>query len=420
MNNNKNSILNKMLKSFRRSILSVLNVRIPLKVTLFLCVFLTLGSSLLVYSKVIKSIGGKEDFDEAKHYIEVKDAIEENYIDTVNRNSLGDSAFAAMVSGLGDKWSYYMSEEEYKTYQLSSANEYTSIGMSLIETDSGGFQVVSISSDSPAFKAGLSTGMVIVSIDGESVVGLDADSVRTRIRSRLNTKFSIGVENSSNEIVVDCTGLNSSSVEYRLEVTQSGYIKIKDFEAGSGQEAIDAFEDLLSQGADSFVIDVRGNSGGLMNELQIILDYLLPGVTLFYSVDKSGHTQPYTSDSICVHFDMCVLINSETYNAAEIFAAVLQENQWASIIGEPTNGSTRTQNTVVLSDGSAIRLSTNAYLTGHGVDVAANGGVVPDMIVYNTNSESTGTTAGTTGTNLDGSAYASDDEQLMTALKLLS
>ena len=120
-----------------------------------------------------------------------------------------------------------------------------------------------------------------------------------------------------------------------------------------------------------------------------------------------------------IQLPMCVLINAETYGEAEVCAAALQEYQWATMIGEPTTGKTRTQETIVLSDGSAIRLSTGTYLTGSGVDISARGGVSPEYIMHNSDPSATGTTAGTTGDS-SGTGVTSDDEQLMYALKLLS
>ena len=120
-----------------------------------------------------------------------------------------------------------------------------------------------------------------------------------------------------------------------------------------------------------------------------------------------------------IQFPMCVLINTGTYREAELCAAVLKDFQWATLVGTPTTGNTRSQETIELEDGSAIRLSTHSYLTPNGVDISASGGVVPDSIVYNTDESATGTTMGTTG-GQDGTASISADEQLMAALRFLS
>ena len=413
------NLFRRLLHNIGRVIAAILNIGISLKFVILACAILTIGTYYITSNKLIDNVGGKSDYDEAMRYIEIKDIAEEKFIDTVDRTSMGDSAAAAMISGLGDPWSYYMTADEYKTYQLSSTSEYSNIGMTIMEDEStGGYQVVAVNADSPAAWGGLSSGMVITSVDGESVIGQDIDYVRTLIRSRLNTKFTLGISNGQ-DIEVDSSGTYVSSVSYRMEKTEAGYVQIKSFEAGSGQDAIDAIEDLLSQKAVALCIDVRGNSGGLKSEITSLLDYLLPKGTLFIEKDKDGNEDVATSDGMCVQIPIVVLINTETYSEAEVFAAVLQEYDWALLMGEPTSGRTRTQTTIPLEDGSAIRLSTKTYVTANGVDICSAGGVVPDSIVYNSDASATGTTSGTTGDS-DGTASTSNDDQLMAALKYLS
>ena len=397
---------------------AILNIRIRFKYVLLAFIIFVGGSIGITYKHMLDLVGGKEDFDEAKRYIEIKDVVEEQYIDEVSRQTLGDYAAAAMVSGLADKWSYYMSADEYKTYQLNSANEYSGIGMSIMKQDDGSFQVVSVNADSPAGLAGLGAGDVITAVDGEDITNMSLDEARKLIRSKMNGKFTLGLGR-KNSIEVDCSSAYQSAVNYRLEKTEAGYIQILNFEAGSGEDAIAAVEDLLNQGAVALCIDLRGNPGGLDTECAKFLDYLLPNGTLFIETDKQGNEKVTTSDGMCIQLPMCVLVNAETFGEAEVCAAVLQEYQWATVLGEATTGKTRTQETIPLEDGSALRLSTGTYLTGNRTDISAKGGVVPDLILYNSDASATGTTDGTVGEST-GVGASSNDEQLMQALKLLS
>ena len=397
---------------------SILNIRIRFKYVLLAFIIFVGGAIGITYKHMLDLVGGKDDFDEAKRYIEIKDVVEEQYIDEVSRQTLGDYAAAAMVSGLADKWSYYMSADEYKTYQLNSANEYSGIGMSIMKQDDGSFQVVSVNADSPAGLAGLGAGDVITAVDGEDITSMSLDEARKLIRSKMNGKFTLGLGR-KNSIEVDCSSVYQSAVNYRLEKTEAGYIQILNFEAGSGDDAIAAVEDLLNQGAVALCIDLRGNPGGLDTECAKFLDYLLPNGTLFIETDKQGNEKVTTSDGMCIQLPMCVLVNAETFGEAEVCAAVLQEYQWATVLGEATTGKTRTQETIPLEDGSALRLSTGTYLTGNRTDISAKGGVVPDLILYNSDASATGTTDGTVGEST-GVGASSNDEQLMQALKLLS
>lgn len=397
---------------------AILNIRIRFKYVLLAFIIFVGGAIGITYKHMLDLVGGKDDFDEAKRYIEIKDVVEDQYIDDVSRQTLGDYAAAAMVSGLADNWSHYMSADEYKTYQLNSANEYSGIGMSIMKQDDGSFQVVSVNADSPAGLAGLGAGDVITSVDGEDITNMSLDEARKLIRSKMNGKFTLGLGR-KNSIEVDCSSVYQSAVNYRLEKTEAGYVQILNFEAGSGDDAIAAVEDLLNQGAVALCIDLRGNPGGLDTECAKFLDYLLPNGTLFIETDKQGNEKVTTSDGMCIQLPMCVLVNAETFGEAEVCAAVLQEYQWATVLGEATTGKTRTQETIPLEDGSALRLSTGTYLTGNRTDISAKGGVVPDLILYNSDASATGTTDGTVGEST-GVGASSNDEQLMQALKLLS
>lgn len=409
----------RILNAILRFISAILNIPIRLKFVILALVLVAGGVWWQTHRSMLNAVGGKDDYDEAMRYIEIKDVVDERFIDPVDRSTLGDNAAAAIIAGLGDRWSYYMSPNEYKAYQLSSTNEYAGIGMAILKEENGGFEVISVNMDSPAARAGLTAGDVITAVDNIDLRDKTLDEARKLIRSRLNTKFTLSINNGRRELEVDCSSVYRSSVSCRLEKTLAGYVQIKNFEAGTAQDAIDGIESLLNQGAIALCIDLRGNPGGLDTEVATLLDYLLPNGRLFIMENKNGKREITESDGMCIQLPMCVLINAETYGEAEVCAAALQEYQWATLIGEPTTGKTRTQETIVLSDGSAIRLSTGTYLTGGGVDISARGGVSPEYIMHNSDPSATGTTAGTTGES-SGTGVTSDDEQLMYALKLLS
>ncbi|MBQ9249622.1 MAG: PDZ domain-containing protein [Oscillospiraceae bacterium] len=412
------NLFRRFFRRLWRIIVGFFNIGISLKVVVLLLVLSCGGVYFVTHTKMIRQVGGKDDYDEAMRYVEIKNLLDEEFIDPVDRKAMGDSAAAAMVAGLGDAWSYYMTADEFRTYQLSSSNDYADIGISLVKDDSGGFQVIAVYPGSPASWAGVGAGMVITAVDGQSLDGMTVDEVRTLIRTKLNSKFTLTISNTQN-IEVDCSNANASAVTYRMEKTGAGYLQITNFEAGSGQACVDAIENLMAQGAVAFVLDLRNNPGGLSTEVATLLDYLLPGGRLFSEVSKSGEEIVTESDVMCIQFPTVVLVNTGTFREAELCAAVLQEYQWATVMGEATTGNTRSQETIILSDGSAIRLSTHSYLTPNGVDISANGGVVPDTIVFNRDESATGTTQGTTGGE-DGTASISDDDQLMAALRFLS
>ncbi len=365
---------------------SIFDKKLGMTRVILVCVVCALIGSLVTASLISAKFGGRAEMKSAMKYAEVEKAIADNYIGDYDATSLKNAAAAAMVTSLGDKWSYYMTADEYDAYKLHSANEYAGIGVTVAkDSASGGFKLTSVTADTPASDAGLKEGMVIMTIDGEDVTKLSVDGIREKIQSKLNSKIVLGVSEDGGKPVdytVDCSIIHTNPVTYELK-NGVGYIKIANFDSGSGDAAIAAIEDLLSQGAKSILFDVRDNPGGFLSELIKLLDYILPEGDIFVSVDQSGKETVTKSDNVCLQMKMAVLVNENTYSAAEFFAAALKEYNWATVIGAPTTGKGRSQTTIELSDGSAVHISSRKYLTPNRVDLSQQGGITPDTVVYN-------------------------------------
>lgn len=346
-----------------------------------LCVGVTYGAAS---SNARNAFGSDENYAQAMKYLEVKNTIDDYYIGTVDEEAVSAAAFSAMVDSLGDVWSSYMSPSEYQTYQLYSSNQFIGLGVSIAkDADTGGFEITGLTEGSPAENAGLARGDIILTVDGEDVTGMTISDARSLITSHIDESVDLTVERNGSPVdyTVDCRLIYDDPVSYEMINGNVGYIRIANFESGAAQSSISAIESLLTAGAEYFVFDVRTNPGGLLSELTTLLDYLLPGVDIFVSVDKSGEETVVTSNNVCLDMDMCVLVNADSYSAAEFFAAALQEYGWATIVGEHTTGKGRSQQTFELSDGSALHLSTAKYLTPNRVDLSEQGGVAPDIEV---------------------------------------
>ena len=346
-----------------------------------LCVGVTYG---VASSRSRAAFGSEENYAQAMKYLEIKNTIDDYYIGEVDEETISSAAFSAMVNSLGDVWSSYMSPTEYQTYQLYSSNQFIGLGVSITkDSDTGGFEITGLTEGSPAENAGLQRGDIILSVDGEDVTGMTISDARSLITSHIDESVTLLIDRngSQTEYTVDCRLIYDNPVSYEMINGNVGYIKISNFESGAADGAIAAIESLLGSGAQYFVFDVRTNPGGLLSELTTLLDYLLPGVDIFVSVDKSGEETVITSNNVCLDMDMCVLVNADSYSAAEFFAAALQEYGWATIVGEHTTGKGRSQQTFELSDGSALHLSTAKYLTPNRVDLSVQGGVAPDIEV---------------------------------------
>lgn len=369
---------------------SFFNKKFKLTHLIIVCLVVAALTAGATYALTIGGIGSKQYFDDAKAYVEIEKIINENYIGSADDDTLFNAAASAMVRSIDDKWSYYMSPEEYAAYKLTSSNEYAGIGISVKQNDSGDFEIFSVDSGTPAEAAGLTAGQLIVSVDGQPVADMTLSEMQELIRSKLNKDFPMVVsDKKGNEVsvTVACEIIYKDPVSSRMLDGNIGYIKIANFEAGSSEGTINAIERLAAEGATSFIFDVRNNPGGLLSELVSLLDYLLPDGDLFISVDKQGNETVKTSDKICLSSKMAVLVNANTYSAAEFFAAALQEYDWATIVGEHTTGKARSQITLELSNGGAVHISTHKYLTPDRVDLSEVGGIKPDIEAVNTNED---------------------------------
>lgn len=315
---------------------------------------------------------------------EILALLDQYYVDDYSADKLGDYLAEAAIASTGDRWSYYISAEEYEAYQEGNANAYVGIGVTIQMTneDDAGFTIVSVTHNSPAELAGLQIEDMIVAVEGESAVELGMTETQHRVRGEEGTDITLTILRDGKEFDVTITRqmIEIEVVVYELLENNVGYIKINNFDTHSSRDAIAAIEDLTAQGADSLVFDLRFNPGGMKHELVALLDYLLPEGPLFRSVDYMGREEVDYSDEAFLDLPMAVLINDDSYSAAEFFAAALQEYEAGVIVGTKTCGKANYQQTFRLSDGSAIAISTGHYQTPKGVTLA-DVGVTPDVIV---------------------------------------
>ena len=347
-----------------------------------LCVALTLVFCISVFSL---RFGGVSGLREALRVAEGRRVIERYFVGSVDGEALTDGALSGMVSAINDRWSYYMNAEQYAEYLEMASNQYTGVGITVRASEDGrGLLIVSVQEDSPAARAGITENMLLLAIDSESMAGCAPEDAKRVILAANGQEMSFLLETRAGttlRVSLHAEQLHVQVVTDELREDGLGYIRIRNFESGAASGAIDAVDRLLSEGAQGIIFDVRGNPGGRLTELIELLDYLLPEGELFASRSKSGVESVLTSGPECVELPMAVLIDGDSYSAAEFFAAALSEYGWAKTVGEHTTGKARSQINLKLSDGGVIHLSTESYLTPNRVDLAEQGGLTPDIEV---------------------------------------
>ena len=313
---------------------------------------------------------------------EVNGIINTYYYKDVNDEDLQNGVVKGFVEGLDDPYSRYMTKEEYEQVLIDTYGNYAGIGATLTQDKSTKeVSVVKVYDDSPAKKAGIEKGDIIVSAGEYTARDMELSDFVQHIRGEKGTPVSLVIlhkgEQKSMDVVRDDVII--PSVDHRMLDDEIGYIIIGDFAANTKDEFVEALDDLRAKGAKAIVYDLRDNTGGLVDSVTQILDVLLPEGTLVYMLDNKGKKTEYTSEENSrVDMPAAVLMNSQTASASEIFAGAVRDFDYATLIGTKTFGKGVVQNTLPLSDGGAVRLTIATYYTPKGECIHEKG-IEPDI-----------------------------------------
>ena len=347
---------------------------------LTLCLTLT---AVFIWQRILPR-HDRGDYTAEDKLAEAADIIRENYIGEYEESELTDRAIDAMVASLNDRWSYYMTAEEVAAYEMSSRNSYGGIGIVVQDSEDNVARVLKVYEHSPAGASGVFPGSLFLAVNGQDVSGMDKDSVVDLVRSAIAQgqvvlRF-LCPDGAEREYSLTPGDVYTEPVRFQALPSGLGYVRVENFEGRSAESAIAAVESLRARQVPGIIFDVRENPGGQLSELLKLLDYILPEGKLFISRNIDGSEDIDYSQPSCVELPMVVLINEDSYSAAEFFAAALREYDWAELVGAQTSGKGYAQITVPMTDGSAIHISHIAYFTPKGVCLAGVG-LTPDLIV---------------------------------------
>lgn len=313
----------------------------------------------------------------------LENLIQNRFIGEVDTKAMEDAAANAMIDSLGDRWSYYLSAEEYVSYQENVNNAYVGIGVTILkEPVEQGFPITEVAAGGPAEEAGILPGDVLTHVEGKDILALGLNGASELMRGEENTSVTLTVlrGTESKEFTVVRKSIQSPVAVGEMLPGNVGYIRIENFDRRCHQETTAAIAALREQGAKALLFDVRNNPGGYKNELVKLLDDLLPEGPLFYSEDYTGEVTVDESDGDFLDMPMAVLVNGDSYSAAEFFAAALSEYDAAVVVGQQTCGKGYFQSAFPLGDGSAVGLSIGKYYTPKHTSLA-NVGLTPDIPV---------------------------------------
>ena len=289
------------------------------------------------------------------------------FVGDFDGDEAADAALDGLVSALGDRWSYYLTAEEYADQTERRSNRFVGIGVTVTPEEAGA-RILSVEEGGPAQAAGL--------LPGEVITGEAAQSAADLIRGEEGTQVTLtvlGTDGTEREVTLTRAVIQQKSVTWEMLDGDVALITVKNFYSGCAQQGREALAAAQDAGARGVVFDLRNDPGGYISELTDLLDAVLPEGPIFRTGGKGGGESVVESDSECVDLPMAVIVNGDSYSAAEFFAAQLQEDGWAVVVGSPTSGKGYSQLTFPLLHGGAVGLSTKTYRTGDGVSLVGTG-----------------------------------------------
>lgn len=332
-------------------------------ISVALAVTVTMSASMFTYNRLIKDVSDRAGIYSGLS--EIDDVIRENFYGEINENLLNSMISKGYSDGLGDRYSTYMTADEYAEYKQMEKGEKGGIGIvAVFDEVSKGIYVSEVADGSPALLQGMAKGDIITEVDGTKVTELNAQSLMHQLEGDKLTEVTVKfIHNKEDKTVKVARGYIMQTVYYSTVNEKTGYIKIISFYRNTEKEFQKALKYMNEHSVSSVIIDVRNNNDGFVPYATACIDIIAPVAAegtgaLATAVDKSGNKiETFTSDSDAISMTMCVLVNSGTSGAAELFACDLRDFGLASLVGTTTAGNGTMQKIFELSDGGAVKLT---------------------------------------------------------------
>lgn len=306
------------------------------------------------------------------------------YEDEIDAEALVEGIYAGYTASLGDPYTTYYDEEATREFMKSISGEFGGIGATVSKkADEDEILISEVYEGSPAERAGLKEGDVLLKADGHQVSGRDLDTVVSWISGEPGTDVELRILRDGEEMDVTVTRdiIETQTVEYEMKEDGIGYIRVEEFDKVTYDQFKAALDDLEGQGMDSLIIDLRGNPGGQLTTVTDMLKLFLPEGVIVSTKDKYGNTDEITCDGDHeFKKPLAVLVDGNSASASEIFSAAIQDYGVGTIVGTQTYGKGVVQQTIDLGDGTCMKVTISEYYTPSGRSINGTG-VTPDVEV---------------------------------------
>ena len=370
----------KKYKVYRTIMLIVLVVFITFMVTsIGFYQYFVKGKSLNKYLSLTTSDSSKDISQTLDTY---KSLIQKYYLGDVDEDKLKEGAIKGYIDGIGDQYTEYISKDDMKEYMEDTKGNFVGIGIYMVKDEkTNKIKILSPIKDSPAQKAGIQPGDLILSVDGEEYTGDDLTVISTKIKGEAGSTVKLQVlrDNQKIDFEIKRENIVVNPVEGEVLSDNIGYIEFSSFDENTAEEFKTKFEELKSKGITSLIIDLRNNGGGIVDQALKIADYIADkGSTLLYEVDKNNKEDVKKSENDpIINMPIIILTNGNTASSSEILAGALKDLGRAKIVGTKTYGKGVIQQILTLPDGSGLKITTEKYLTPNRTEINKIG-IEPD------------------------------------------
>ncbi len=325
-------------------------------------VSITMMVSMKIYNSMIKDVSQRSGIHSTVS--DIDEIVRKNYFGEINETLLKTMVSEGYAEGIGDRYSYYMTANEYADYKEEEKGNKGGIGViAVYDSKNNNIYVSEVSENSPAQLQGISKGDVITAVDSVKVNSSNYEELLESLNGEKLTNVQVTFTHDGKSHTVSVArGYSAQTVYYSIN-NNVGYIKITAFYSTTADQLQEALEYMNKKDVTSVIFDVRNNNTGLIPDAVECIDILVPVATegttaIATAIDKDGKTvETFTSDSTSSSIGMVVLVNSNTSGAAELFACDLRDFGMAQLVGDKTAGNGTMQKIFELKDGSAISLT---------------------------------------------------------------
>lgn len=361
------------------------------KIVTFILI-LIIGTGAFFLGTVYGSLNSEEIIDNGTPVVgdssfdklyEVRDVINSQYYQDIDQDALVEGAIKGMVNSVGDPYTVFFNAEEYKEFNDDGDGNYVGIGV-IVGIKEDRIVVITPFEGSPAFKAGLRSGDFITKVEGVEYKGTELDKAVSVIKGEEGKPVTLTIMRNGEEqdITIVRASITIVNVESEMLEGDIAHVTMLQFSNNTAEQVREAMEELRDQGAKGYILDLRGNPGGFLDEaVDVASLFVEKDKTILYTLDKYDQKKEYRSyGGSFIGAPLVVLIDGGSASASEVVSGALKDYEAATLVGQQSFGKGIVQMVYQVGDGEAVKVTVSSYYSPDGINIHGEG-IAPDIEV---------------------------------------